>query len=75
MGTNPRLATRVAAVARQRDGWRLTLEVPAWGVEVVWSAAPRELDGGRPPAVGRAGHLIAPDDAWSLWPDDAGGEA
>ncbi len=60
---------RVAAVARRREGWRLALEVPAWGVAVAWSAPPREFAGGRPPAVGQAGHLTAPDDAWTFWSD------
>ncbi|MFN2322442.1 MAG: ABC transporter ATP-binding protein [Trueperaceae bacterium] len=58
---------RVAAVARRREGWRLTLDVPAWGVAVEWSAAPREFVGGRPPAVGQAGHLTAPAEAWTVW--------
>ena len=71
LGSTP---ARVAAVARRREGWRLALDVPAWGVAVGWSAAPREFGGGRPPAVGDAGHLIAPDEAWTVWSDvEAGG--
>jgi thiamine transport system ATP-binding protein len=66
------VAARVAAVARRRDGWRLTLDVPAWGVAVGWSAAPREFEGGGPPAVGAAGHLSAPADAWTRWDDGEG---
>lgn len=66
---------RVAAVARRREGWRLVLDAPAWGVAVTWSAAPREFAGGRPPAVGEAGHLIASDDAWTVWAEAEGGVA
>ena len=44
---------RVAAVVRRREGWRLTLDAPAWGVAIEWSAAPREFAAGRPPDVGQ----------------------
>jgi thiamine transport system ATP-binding protein len=60
---------RVRAVARRREGWRLTLDVPAWGAAVAWSAMPREFHGGRPPASGQDGHLAAPPDAWTVWRD------
>jgi thiamine transport system ATP-binding protein len=65
--TLPGTAARVVAVARRRDGWRLTLDAAAWGVEVEWTATPRELLRGRPPAVGQGGRLIAPDAAWTRW--------
>ena len=66
---------RVTAVARRREGWRLSLDVPAWGVAVEWSGAPREFVGGRPPAIGHTGHLSVPDDAWTVWSEVGEGDA
>ncbi len=59
-------ATHVAA-SPVRDGWRLELEVPAWGTRVRWTARPRELPGGDAPGAGTAGILEAPDEAWFRW--------
>jgi len=59
-------ATCVAA-SPVRDGWRLTLDVPAWGARVAWTARPRELPGGGAPGAGTAGILEAPDGAWRRW--------
>ncbi len=59
-------ATCVAA-SPIRDGWRLELDVPAWGARVVWNARPRELPGGDAPGAGTAGILAAPDEAWLHW--------
>ena len=55
------------AVSPVRDGWRLALDVPAWGTRVTWAARPRELPGGAAPAAGAGGVLEAPDDAWLRW--------
>jgi thiamine transport system ATP-binding protein len=65
----------VRAVVRRREGWRLTLDVPAWGVAVGWSAMPREFHDGRPPARGQEGFLDAPPAAWTVWRDGAEGRA
>ncbi|MFU8887194.1 MAG: ABC transporter ATP-binding protein [Trueperaceae bacterium] len=61
-------ATCVAA-SPVRDGWRLELEVPAWGARVAWLARPRELPDGSAPRPGTAGTLEAPDEAWQHWGD------
>ncbi len=58
---------RLTAARPARSGWRLTLDVPAWGVAVAWTAHPRELPQGRPPDLGTGGHLHAPDGAWVRW--------
>ena len=67
-------STGVRAICRRaellRDGWRLTLEVPSWGVEVIWSARSRELPSEhQPPARDTEGVLIAPPHAWRSWPE------
>jgi thiamine transport system ATP-binding protein len=62
-GTEARL---LGAVPR-RDGWQLELDVPGWGVRVLWAARPRELPAGRPPAAGTWGRLEAPPEAWRRW--------
>jgi thiamine transport system ATP-binding protein len=60
-------AARVAERTPLRDGWRCVFDVPDWGVRVVWSARPRELPEGRPPAIGSWGTLEAPPSAWRRW--------
>jgi len=57
------------AVAPVRDGWRLELQVPAWGARVAWTARPRELPDGAAPEVGTDGRLWAPEAAWRRWGD------
>jgi ABC-type Fe3+/spermidine/putrescine transport system ATPase subunit len=54
-----------------REGVRLTLHVPSWGVEVVWTALPRDYPGGSAPSVGDVGALDVPDEAW--WTFDGQG--
>lgn len=63
----PSFAADVVATARRRDGWCVTLRVPEWRAEVAWTASPRELPDGRPPAPGAHGWLHAPDGAWTRW--------
>jgi len=58
---------RCLGATPRRDGWRLELEVPAWGVRVAWTARTRELAGGSPPTAGTPGTLAAPADAWRRW--------
>lgn len=56
------------AAERLRDGWRLTLEVPDWGVSVLWNARHRELPSDQqPPTIGSEGELHAPEHAWRRW--------
>jgi len=50
-----------------RDGWRLQLTLPDWGVGVVWSARARELAESSPPPTGSEGFLSIPEDAWRRW--------
>jgi len=59
--------TVVAAVAPLRDGWRLTLDIPSWWVQVFWAARAREFPGLRAPNPGTAGTLAAPPEAWLHW--------
>jgi thiamine transport system ATP-binding protein len=66
--TDGTAATCVAA-SPVRDGWRLELDVPAWGARVAWTARPRELPEGAPPRAGASGVLEAPDEAWHRWGD------
>jgi len=60
-------AAACVAASPVRDGWRLELDVPAWGVRVAWTARPRELPGGGAPRLGTTGALLAPDEAWHRW--------
>ena len=57
----------VAAAVPLRDGWRLTLDVPAWAAQVVWAARARELPALRAPEPGTHGALITPPEAWHRW--------
>jgi ABC-type Fe3+/spermidine/putrescine transport system ATPase subunit len=55
---------RVLAVARERTSLRLDLHVDAWGVDVTWHGAARELS--HVPSAGDSVGLVVPPDAW--WP-------
>lgn len=60
----------VTEALRERLGWRLALDVPAWGVQVVWRGFDREL--GDKPYVGMRLKLTAPAEAWLVLPGETG---
>ena len=62
---------RIVEALREGLGWRLVLEVPKWGVQVVWRGFDREvraaLGAAAPPGAPRPGArlvLRAPPEAW-----------
>ncbi len=76
-----RVEARVVAAVREGLGWKATLDVPGWGVSVVWRGFDRELGvplGAAGPegaggASGPALLLTAPAEAWRLLPGEEGG--
>ncbi len=56
--------TPVTVLAAARDGlaWRLTLDAPAWNVQLTWRGFDRELPSH--PAPGSTFGLLVPGDAW-----------
>lgn len=68
--SSPAGTSRAEAVVRSADrvglGWRLTLDVPAWRLNVVWRGFDRELHHG--PQVGARLMLEAPAGAWRWLP-------
>lgn len=64
----------VLEAARDGLGWRLLLQVPQWGVRVVWRGFDRELarvvPGGTQLMVGEKLVLVAPEEAWQALPGE-----
>ncbi len=60
----------VTEAVREGLSWRVELNVPSWGVAVVWRGFDRELAAGAP-AAGEVWWLQVPHTAWRV----LGGEA
>jgi len=65
---------QVAAAQRDGLGWRLLLDVPTWGVTVVWRGFDRELAAVGTPQPGLRLRLAAPPEAWRELPGEQHGD-
>ncbi len=67
-GAGSHVEVVVAGASREGLEWRLDLEAPAWGVNVVWRGFDREL--AQEPAPGARLLLVAPAGAWRVLPGE-----